>query len=348
MPSDPGDTRVRRRTTHKKQSSPSTIPPSQSQQNDQEPSSASADEPPATTAPLAEPAIEPLPPAPPEAPAEATADADKANDSTPQDAEPSTPVAKSELTNPLPSLPSNTLDTYPYRHVRRTQTSGATSTVGYYTAPIASVAYKPHLRSQYRPHKGKDPTLRLPRPHEELIKDVKTRSTRRGPFKLLRSLTMQTLSGDKRNKSSRLPVYPNGTSYAYPYAPSRGPIPAFPPASLDPPIPTGPPITVRLHSPLNPTSPHKILYKKKLYPTAAHLFEAHKFLKHEPELAERLRTCSNNALEMDALSRAFERDGLVRRDWALVWRDKVSFMRAWNIPPHPALFLQTFSHHAAC
>ena len=203
---------------------------------------------------------------------------------------------------------------------------------GYYAAPIASVAYKPHLRSQYRSHKGKDPVLRLPRPHEELIKDVKTSSTKSGPFKMLRSLTMPSLSGSRRKNSSRSPVASHDTRYTYACASagSRGPIPVFSP-TLDPPIPTGPPIIIHLHSSLNPTSPHKILYKKKLYPTAAHLFEAHKFLKQKPELAERLRTSSNNALEMDALSRAFERDGLVRSDWALVWRDKVSIM---CISPH--------------
>ncbi|KAF8484413.1 hypothetical protein JB92DRAFT_2544984, partial [Gautieria morchelliformis] len=84
-------------------------------------------------------------------------------------------------------------------------------------------------------------------------------------------------------------------------------------------------------------SPHRILYKKKLYPTAAHLFEAHKYMKHMPELAERLRTCSENALEMDVMSKSFERDGLVRPDWSLVWRDKMDEVLYSKFVQHPDL-----------
>jgi hypothetical protein len=97
--------------------------------------------------------------------------------------------------------------------------------------------------------------------------------------------------------------------------------PAFIPYQLPP--YAGPPITISLNSNLNPTSSHKILYKKKLYPTAAHLWDAHKFLKHHPDLAERIRTTSHSTVDMASLSWVFQMQGYVREDWELVWRDKV-------------------------
>lgn len=85
----------------------------------------------------------------------------------------------------------------------------------------------------------------------------------------------------------------------------------------------GPPVSIPLNSPLNPASPYDVTYRKKTYPTAAHLFEAHKFLKHNPELAERLRMVTESPSEMGKLSYSFQMEGLVRDDWELVWRDKV-------------------------
>ena len=38
-------------------------------------------------------------------------------------------------------------------------------------------------------------------------------------------------------------------------------------------------------------SPHGVEYMDVPYPTALHLFEAHKFLDHMPDLAERIRLC---------------------------------------------------------
>jgi predicted NAD-dependent protein-ADP-ribosyltransferase YbiA (DUF1768 family) len=141
---------------------------------------------------------------------------------------------------------------------------------------------------------------------------------------------MPTLSTNKMKKSQRPgPLPHSGAAYPYPSftSGSRGPIPPFSTVPVATPASSGPPITIPLSSPLNPTSLHKILYKKKLYPTAAHLFEAQKFLKHSPELAERIRTSGDSAAEMSMLSRAFQADGMVRVDWELVWRDKVGHDR---------------------
>ncbi|SRR6266576_3571891 len=36
-------------------------------------------------------------------------------------------------------------------------------------------------------------------------------------------------------------------------------------------------------------SPHSVVYRNLVYPTALHLYEAHKFLDHKPEVAEQIR-----------------------------------------------------------
>lgn len=343
---DPDDQRVRSRNSHKRHNSAPLLSSSQPQPTSKESAGTSSEE---TTAPTSAPALEsateppPAPAAPDgsasetkedptEDPAEGFVDAKAANDpvsqpTAPSISEPDQPI----LTNPLPNFPIDAQHVYSYRRSRRTPKRDSPDVAGYYAVPVASVAYKPHLRHQYRsPPKAKDPILRLPRPHEELKREAaRSNSTNRGPLTRLRSLTMPSLSGITSKKTSRSPVTAQSISYPYPYATapgSRGPIPTFLPVSPAPPVPSGPPIVISLKSPLNPTSLHKILYKKKLYPTAAHLFEAHKFLKHKPELAERIRTSSEFAAEMDSLSRTFERDGFVRSDWALVWRDKVKFV----------------------
>ena len=348
---DPSKQRVRSRTSHKRHNSaplPSKAP-QQPQENNEDPASPSSEQ---ATAPNSAPAAEPVgvsaspPAAAPEAPAEATDGSNNVNDDPPQPAEPSAPdPAQYKLTNPLPAVPQSTLETDPYRSVRRTQNSGLPGVSGHYAAPIASVTYKPHLRSQYRPSKGKDPVLKPPRPHEELIREVRSGNTGKGPFMRLRSFTMPSLSGMMGKKSSRSPIPTHSISYPYPYATvpgSRGPMPASP-ISLSPPVSAGPPIIIPLHSSLNPTSLHKILYKKKLYPTAAHLFEAHKYLKQRPELSERIRTSSSNAAEMDALSKAFELDGFVRYDWSVVWRDKVRVQHLPNDFSHSFFHITHFS-----
>ncbi|KIJ57242.1 hypothetical protein M422DRAFT_149082 [Sphaerobolus stellatus SS14] len=106
---------------------------------------------------------------------------------------------------------------------------------------------------------------------------------------------------------------------------------------MDFPVDTGTPFVFYLHSNLNPTSPHKVLYQNKLYPTAAHLFEAHKFLQHKPELAERIRVCSESASEMSMLSWEFQSAGHVRDDWELVWREKLDEVLYLMFTQHPNL-----------
>ncbi|KAL1724538.1 hypothetical protein EV715DRAFT_269037 [Schizophyllum commune] len=60
-------------------------------------------------------------------------------------------------------------------------------------------------------------------------------------------------------------------------------------------------------------SPHSVRYKGKRYPTSEHLYQAFKFMKHKPYLAEHIRTCSSAPLRALIEARRFEPEN--RRDW---------------------------------
>lgn len=59
-------------------------------------------------------------------------------------------------------------------------------------------------------------------------------------------------------------------------------------------------------------SPHGVMYEDDLYPTALHLYEALKYLKHRPDLADRIRLCEH-VEEVVANSALFADH--TRRDW---------------------------------
>ena len=100
----------------------------------------------------------------------------------------------------------------------------------------------------------------------------------------------------------------------------KSPMPYIPPvrtAHLGPPPP---PVTFDKHSGLSHISRHKILYKDKLYPTAFHLLEAHRFLGHRNDLAERIRQ-AETVRDVYTMSAALSKQS--RPDWADVILDKV-------------------------
>jgi predicted NAD-dependent protein-ADP-ribosyltransferase YbiA (DUF1768 family) len=64
-------------------------------------------------------------------------------------------------------------------------------------------------------------------------------------------------------------------------------------------------------------SPHSVVYHDELYPTALHLFEAHKFLDHRPDLADRIRQIDYwQVAEVTVISA--ELAEFTRRDWGNV------------------------------
>jgi len=69
------------------------------------------------------------------------------------------------------------------------------------------------------------------------------------------------------------------------------------------------------HGPFLCHSPHPVVYQDDVYPTALHLFEAHKFLPHRPDLADRIRLCERAG---DVAGIGAELAVFTRRDWGHV------------------------------
>lgn len=67
-------------------------------------------------------------------------------------------------------------------------------------------------------------------------------------------------------------------------------------------------------------SPHRVMYKNKIYPSAMHLHEAMKFLETKPELAETIRTTENVE---DVYPFTARLQVWVRPDWGSVFLEKV-------------------------
>jgi predicted NAD-dependent protein-ADP-ribosyltransferase YbiA (DUF1768 family) len=89
----------------------------------------------------------------------------------------------------------------------------------------------------------------------------------------------------------------------------------FPPV---PPMPSSPPAVWFSQESPGPYgvfmnhSPHRVLYRNVTYPTAAHLYEAMKFIDTRPDVAEMICACPN-VLELTPLAKRFEQ--FIRQDW---------------------------------
>lgn len=97
-------------------------------------------------------------------------------------------------------------------------------------------------------------------------------------------------------------------------------------------------------------SPHKILYKKRLYPTAEHLYQAMKFLPSKSKggdegIAERIRTISQHPRDAVLEGRRYNKQA--RSDWKemrTVWMDEIMYMKFIQ---HPDLRHELISTHPA-
>lgn len=61
-------------------------------------------------------------------------------------------------------------------------------------------------------------------------------------------------------------------------------------------------------------SPHSVVHRNLVYPTALHLYEAHKFLDHKPEIAEQIRR--SEVQWVTAVSGQYA--NFTRRDWGTI------------------------------
>ncbi|KAH8827662.1 hypothetical protein DL96DRAFT_1108001 [Flagelloscypha sp. PMI_526] len=82
-------------------------------------------------------------------------------------------------------------------------------------------------------------------------------------------------------------------------------------------------------------SPHKIVYRGKVYPTSEHLFQSMKFWGFRNDLAEHIRTCSQRPSVALSEARRFSSD--VRRDWRSVNIQKMDTVLWHKFTQHPQL-----------
>ncbi|EJD01691.1 DUF1768-domain-containing protein [Fomitiporia mediterranea MF3/22] len=85
---------------------------------------------------------------------------------------------------------------------------------------------------------------------------------------------------------------------------------------------------------LSHVSPHRVFYDGKLYPTAAHLFEAHRFLGRRNDLAKRVRK-TQTLPELDALLRNISEH--TRHDWEEILFSKMEDVLYRKLAQHPDL-----------
>lgn len=230
--------------------------------------------------------------------------------------------------NPPPAPPKDLYEMSPYRHlledlkrpidedtIRRHHTIAVSQSIPLYTNMAPPQNLQPHL--QYAPE----------RKHKKggLLRSLSARLNRR----------RQHSDSDDSDDPSRMhamyggaPMQPIPEGSAVMYAsvlpnlnsgsvggrvgatPSPTPMPPSRPATPQP-----PPIVIErngqfgdlLHS-----SHHRVMWDHRKYPTAAHLFEAFKFLEHRPELAERVRRTGNAD---EAAATAASMGEHVRPDW---------------------------------
>jgi len=88
-------------------------------------------------------------------------------------------------------------------------------------------------------------------------------------------------------------------------------------------------------SSLSHLSQHKVLYKKKLYPSVAHLFEALKFMKVRPDLADQIRGYAGAPNTLASVAHKWEAHK--RRDWNHVMLRKMDEVQYAKFSQHPDL-----------
>lgn len=239
--------------------------------------------------------------------------------------------------NPLPTPPKNLFELSPYIHLlqdlkrpidesslRRSHTVHLSQSTPVYTAMPQYAAPPQHGMQPDRKHKkgGLFRTLsaRLGRRRHYTDSDDSDDPSRPAGAYGAAPMMQPIPEGSAFMYASVLPnVNPSPAPGGMGATPGVSPMP-MPAPSPGPPsrpvTPRPPPIRIEHNSPygnLLPSSQHRVIWNRKRYPTATHLFEAFKFLDHKPELAETVRTCSNNPNQASTIAASLGEH--VRRDW---------------------------------
>ncbi|RDB19938.1 hypothetical protein Hypma_013019 [Hypsizygus marmoreus] len=241
--------------------------------------------------------------------------------------------------NPLPSPPRDIYATTPYRPLLQLPQAIPHSTVlGTDSLPLSS---------------GSDQ-----------ISNEGTKKAKKGLFRAFSTKRSEPKESKPQNVQY-VPVYFSLPGHAPPgpNAPRlpAHPIPAPPPnapsapngsdpsahmqnAQFNPPVPerpvpepTGPPLYFNQDTDLAPLlnhSPHRVIYKEKIYATAAHLVEAMKFMTTYPELAERIRECKEVAQVYPLSSKAWSR---ADKDWSSKFLQVMEDVAYLKVRQHPDL-----------
>ena len=207
------------------------------------------------------------------------------------------------MRNPLPSPPRDIWETTPYRQVLRELPKEITLSLD-----VEHMAEVENMLAQ--------PTGSSSRLGGLFGSSKRNGKSRKGLFRVFSTSGSESDSGRRHHRSNTVTSFvippvaamPSGTN-AYPGAVPLQPMPA---------PDRGPPIHFNHIGELSGFvnhSPHRVLYRNKMYPTAMHLLEAMKFIAH-PDIQERIRTCKDVS-DMYPLSASFQQ--YVRPDWGQVF-----------------------------
>lgn len=214
---------------------------------------------------------------------------------------PTVPPVRSQR-NPLPSPPRDIWETTPYRQVLRELPKDITLSLD-----VEHMQEMENLLTQ--------PAGSTSRFGSLFGSSKRNGKSRKGLFRAFSTSGSESDSGRRHHRSNTVTSFVIPASAAIPHGTNPGPQPMPAPER-------GPPIrfnhTGELSGFVN-HSPHRILHRNKMYPTAMHLLEAMKFTAH-PEIQERIRTCKDVG-DMYPLSASFQQ--YVRPDWGQVFLNTV-------------------------
>jgi len=209
------------------------------------------------------------------------------------------PVRTTSQRNPLPSPPRDIWETTPYRQVLRELPKDITLSLN-----VEHMEEMENLLAQ--------PTGSTSRFGGLFGSSKRNGKSRKGLFRAFSTSGSESDSGRRHHRSNTVTSFVIPASAAIPHGTNPG-VPQPMPAPE-----RGPPIkfdhTGELSGFVN-HSPHRVLHRNKMYPTAMHLLEAMKFTAH-PEIQERIRTCKDVG-DMYPLSASFQQ--YVRPDWGQVF-----------------------------
>lgn len=233
------------------------------------------------------------------------------------------PIRRATRHNPLPSPPKDIWDTTPYRQVLQELPKDITLSL--------NVEHMEEMENMMAQPTG--PISRLGNLFGSSSK--RKGKSRKGLFRAFSTSGGDSEPGGHHHRSNTVTSFVIPPTTVMPvgintYTGSGAPRQAMPVPDRGPPVKFD--HTGELSGFVN-HSPHRVLYKDKMYPTAMHLLEAMKFTEH-PRLQERIRKCTDVA-DMYPLSASLQDH--VRPDWGQVFLRIMEDVLYMKFKQHPSL-----------